>query len=253
MALHGNTLLVGEHGTGKIIALHKTTGVKLGEFATGARKLFGLAVEPTTGDVWFVDGDDSSSVGYINRTRTCEAAGAAPVPPAAAGSTITFPATPSSEGDRPYCIPEEVALGTEVHNIAHDDGYLNMTPLGPGYGTSPECMACAPGCDNDMLLMSGFLCHKCLPDNCRDGGVYSSSKGTCSNIIGKGYSCTCDDGAYGDHCQHRVKDTNGGGDRAGGGLVLESSAGVLCAAPYWVAYVFVLVAAVSIYDAEMFI
>ena len=45
-----------------------------------------------------------------------------------------------------------------------------MTPLGPGYGVTPECMACAPGCDNDMLLMSGFLCHKCLPDNCRDGG-----------------------------------------------------------------------------------
>ena len=56
MALHGDTLLVGEHGTGKIIALNKTTGAKLGEITTGARKLFGLAVEPVTGDVWFVDG-----------------------------------------------------------------------------------------------------------------------------------------------------------------------------------------------------
>ena len=60
--------------------------------------------------------------------------------------------------------------------------------------------------ENDMLLMSGFLCHKCLPDNCRDGGIYPTSKGTCSNIIGKGYKCTCDEGSYGDHCQHREAD-----------------------------------------------
>ena len=38
----------------------------------------------------------------------------------------------------------------------------------------------------------------------RDGGIFPSSKGTCSNIIGKGYRCTCDDGAYGDHRQELV-------------------------------------------------
>jgi hypothetical protein len=135
IALHGDTLLVGEHGTGKIIALHKTTGAKLGEFATGAAKLFGLAVEPNTGAVWFVDGADDSSVGFVNRTQTC-----ATVPAAGSASAMTFPATFSSEGDRPYCAPEAVTLGTAVHNINHDDGYLNMTPLGPGYGATRECM-----------------------------------------------------------------------------------------------------------------
>ena len=43
LALHGNALLVGEHGTGKIIALHRTTGARLGEIQTGASKLFGVA------------------------------------------------------------------------------------------------------------------------------------------------------------------------------------------------------------------
>jgi hypothetical protein len=121
--------------------------------------------------------------------------------------------------------------------------------------------ACAPGCDNDMLLMSGFLCHKCLPDNCRDGGIYPESMGTCSNIIGKGYKCTCDEGAYGDHCQHRVMSTNGGGGGGGGGgdaaspapSPIVSSAGILGAAPDWVAYVFVFAVAAAIHNAVMFL
>ena len=49
LALHGNALLVGEHGTGKIIALHRTTGARLGEIQTGASKLFGVAAHPETG------------------------------------------------------------------------------------------------------------------------------------------------------------------------------------------------------------
>ena len=71
MALHGDTLLVGEHGTGKIIALNKTTGAKLGEFTTGARKLFGLAVEPVTGDVWFVDGGVRDESHSSHRELSC--------------------------------------------------------------------------------------------------------------------------------------------------------------------------------------
>ena len=98
------------------------------------------------------------------------------------------------------------ALNVAVHAIEHEDGYLNMTPLGPGYGVSDACLACSAECDNDMLLMSGFLCHACLPDNCR-GGVHDAgvSKGTCVNLIGRGYECVCDEGSRGDHCQFRSR------------------------------------------------
>jgi hypothetical protein len=140
------------------------------------------------------------------------------------GAAITWPASTVSETDENWCgISTSVAtLGLAVHSIEHDDGYLNMAPLGPGYGITEECMACGPGCDNDMLLMSGFLCHRCIPDNCR-GGIYPTSAGSCENIIGEGYRCKCDDGAYGDHCQFRVMS---GGGRVGvpkwAGLMLAS-------------------------------
>ena len=242
LALHGNTLLVAEHGTGKIVALHRSTGARLGELATGASKLFGLAVEPVTGVLWFVDGADNSAVGYVKRDQTCEAAGKAAVPN---GPAIEFPTSSSSETGREYCIPEVVSLGTAVKGITHDDGYLNMTPLGPGYGVTPECSACAAGCDNDMLLMSGFLCHKCLPDNCRDGGIYPASKGTCTNIIGKGYKCTCDDGAYGDHCQYRVK----GVASVSPPPPVVASAGDLGAPPDWLPYLLAVAVVVGMHDA----
>ena len=98
----------------------------------------------------------------------------------------------------------------------------------------------------------------------RDGGIFPSSKGTCSNIIGKGYRCTCDDGAYGDHCQHRNASGGGGGGGGGGGNAaavssppppspVVDSAGVFGAAPDWVAYVVVLAVAVAIHNAVMFL
>ena len=98
------------------------------------------------------------------------------------------------------------ALNVAVHAIEHEDGYLNMTPLGPGYGASDACLACSAACDNDMLLMSGFLCHACLPDNCR-GGVFDEgfSRGTCVKLIVGGYECVCDEGSRGDHCQFRSR------------------------------------------------
>eukprot|EP00959_Pyramimonas_sp_CCMP1952_P109485 2289964-Pyramimonas_sp.AAC.1 len=50
-----------------------------------------------------------------------------------------------------------------------------------------------------MLLMSGFLCHKCLPNPCKNEQV-------CTNLIGQGYTCECEAPFTGDHCQHT---TNG--------------------------------------------
>jgi hypothetical protein len=60
------------------------------------------------------------------------------------------------------------------HKLTNASNGCQASPPGPGYGVSTECMACSDRCDNDMLLMSGFLCHKCLPDNCRRGrGLHS--------------------------------------------------------------------------------
>ena len=94
------------------------------------------------------DGAESSSVGFIKRTQTCAAT---PPPAAAAAAAVNFSTTPSSEGDRPYCTPESNTLGTAVHNVVHEDGYLNMVRergerdvdgIG-GRGVSRECLIIA--------------------------------------------------------------------------------------------------------------
>ena len=72
--------------------------------------------------------------------------------------------------------PERGDLGLAAP-LAHDDGYLNMTMLGPEYGLTEACLACGAACDNDMLLMSGYLCHPCLPNPCRHAQP-------CVNMIG---------------------------------------------------------------------
>ena len=122
---------------------------------------------------------------------------------------MTWPSGSSSESGEDYCVAERRRTGRRGAPVEHDDGYLNMDPLGPAYGASDACAACADECDNDMLLMSGFPCHKCLPDNCARGSVADTSAGAVENIIGRGYSCACEEGAYGDHCQHRTTVSSG--------------------------------------------
>jgi hypothetical protein len=72
--------------------------------------------------------------------------------------------------------PERSDLGLAAP-LEHEDGYLNMTMLGPEYGLTDSCMACDTDCDNDMLLMSGYLCHPCLPNPCHNAQP-------CVNMIG---------------------------------------------------------------------
>ena len=146
-------------------------------------------------DVFFVDGEAEDRVGRIVRGGGDALCAPGSVPN---GPAIAWPV--ASAGITPECAAETVELGVAVAH-EHDDGYLNMAPLGPAYGASDACAACSDACDNDMLLMSGFLCHPCLPDNCRAGVVFPNQAGTCVNDIGRGYACECDEGRRGDHCQ----------------------------------------------------
>lgn len=190
IAIHENVLYVSEYGSGKIKAFQKTSGVLLDTFETGSMALGGIAFQPSSNKLWYVC-RSSNSLRYIDVSTTAQkCSGSTGTIPS--GNAIDFGTVPA-DGSTDLCPALPTSLGVAVH-VEHDDGYLNTTMLSYSYGMTDSCMACDDDCDNDMLLMSGWLCHKCLPQPCENDGV-------CTNVQGKGYSCACTDGFTGDRCQ----------------------------------------------------
>ena len=190
IAIHENVLYVSEYGSGKIKAFQKTSGVLLDTFETGSMALGGIAFQPSSNKLWYVC-RSSNSLRYIDVSTTAQkCSGSTGTIPS--GNVIDFGTVPA-DGSTDLCPALPTSLGVAVH-VEHDDGYLNTTMLSYSYGMTDSCMACDDDCDNDMLLMSGWLCHKCLPQPCENDGV-------CTNVQGKGYSCACTDGFTGDRCQ----------------------------------------------------
>lgn len=145
----------------------------------------GLAVNPEGTEIYFADGP-ANKVRAVRVTTGCSASETAAATSGHVAAVhfddLTCPA------------PEETTLGVGVA-IEHDVGYLNTTNMfDPAYGTSADCLACNDKCNNDMLLMTGYLCHACLPNPCQNNAP-------CANIIGKGYTCECSGPFGGDHCQ----------------------------------------------------
>jgi len=194
VALAGDALLVSLPAEGVLVALHKATGEELARVELGAAGVgvLGLTLEPHAEHprVWLANGEQNY-VAYLDVTEPCAEGAGVP-----ARAPLAF-------AEQACAAPAQADLGLAVVHLEHDAGYLNDTMLGPAYGTSDACSRCDPACDNDMLLMSGYLCHVCLPDNCRYG-VRHGSHGSCRNLIGQGYECVCDDGFTGDHCHLAV-------------------------------------------------
>ncbi|KAK3258791.1 hypothetical protein CYMTET_32180 [Cymbomonas tetramitiformis] len=179
LALHGNVLFVASYSTGEISALNKVTGELIQLLQTSAQGVNGLAVQASTGRLFYADGP-SNSVMAVDPTAACS------------DDQPSVPATLDyAESECPA--PRKTTLGVAVA-VAHEDGYMNMTSLGEEYGESEDCQTCNENCNNDMILMSGYLCHRCIPEPCKNGG-------SCTNYLGEGYTCNCPSGFTGDHCQ----------------------------------------------------
>ena len=187
IAVDENFVYVSEHDSGHIVALEKGTGREAGRVDTGSPGVMGIEIDPETGNVWFVNGL-TDSIGMVQSTAACAPEALPSGPPPA----VSF--APADCGEPTY-----VELGNELPHPDHDCGYQNQTDmcLGEQYGSSRENCT-GPGSFNfDMLLMTGFFCHRCLPDPCLNGG-------SCENIWSKGYKCICPAGFEGTHCQRSV-------------------------------------------------
>merc|ERR1711998_411406 len=73
----------------------------------------------------------------------------------------------------------DMCLG-EAYGMSREECYGNLDAIvktDTGYGDLNTF-------NNDMLLMTGYLCHKCLPEVCLNGGK-------CTNLWSKGFTCEC--------------------------------------------------------------
>ena len=212
IAVHENVLYVSEYSSGKIKAFQKTSGELLDTFETGSMALGGIAFQPSSNKLWYVC-RSSNSLRYIDVSMTEQkCSGSTGTIPS--GNAIDFGTVPAS-GSTDLCPALPTSLGIAVH-VEHDDGYLNTTMLSYSYGMSESCMACDDDCDNDMLLMAGWLCHKCLPQPCENDGV-------CTNVQGKGYSCACSEDFTGDRCQSAASPPPSSSSSSAGGIHIRRS------------------------------
>jgi len=187
VASEAGIVFVAEHGSGHIIALraHGRDGTLGGEeiarFATGAGAIMGLNWDSDNERLYYVDAE-RNEVRFVT-VDICNSVSEAGTEADADAVLASFPAV--------ECAAENGDLGIAIDHVTHDDGYQNTTMMGPEYGLSTDC----PAINNDMLLMSGYLCHACLPDVCNE-----LDQGKCTNVLGKGYYCTCSNGWSGDDC-----------------------------------------------------
>jgi len=95
-------------------------------------------------------------------------------------------------GNVSTCVPDgmipNASLFVQVHvGTGYDDENVavqNDTMRDESAALLAYRTDCEPDSDLnfDALLLGGYLCHRCLPDNCRDGG-------RCTNVWFEGYSC----------------------------------------------------------------
>eukprot|EP00873_Tetraselmis_striata_P011821 jgi/Tetstr1/432085/TSEL_021556.t1 len=191
LAVDDHFLYVGEYSSGDIVALDKGTGSAVARLHTGDPGLMGLAIEPATGELWFVNGL-TDEVGRVAAMAACEPSDAP------SGSPPALEIPPAECGE-----PTGTGLEVILEHEPMDCSYRNQTDmcLGEQYGSSRENCNGEGSYNLDMLLMTGFFCHRCLPDPCLNSG-------TCENIWSRGYKCNCPPGFEGSHCQ-RVAPTPG--------------------------------------------
>lgn len=178
LALADGVLYVAEHGTGDVVAFEAATGARLQTIATGRRDaLQGMAF--SAGSLFAVDGaadellEISGACGAPYETR---AAAAAP-----AFEALFADASCSVEAGEPLV---NASLFEQVHG---DSGYLADDDMNSdesaAFGLREDCEN--PDLNFDMLLLSGFMAHACLPrtELCDGAG------GEATAIQWSGYTC----------------------------------------------------------------
>ena len=178
LALADGVLYVAEHATGAIVAFEVASGARLGAFETGRPgALQGMDVS-AAGTLYAVDGAADEllevAVGDACASRFESRVGGAPP----AFGELHAPA--ACDVDDSYFV--NASLFEQVHG---DSGYLaDDADMG---GAEADAIGLRTDCENlnfDMLLLSGWMAHVCLPaeEHCDFGGAATA-------IQWSGYAC----------------------------------------------------------------
>jgi hypothetical protein len=183
VVLHHSRLFVSEFGSGNLVVFDVASGAKVNTYATKGPGLMGLAVAPASGIIHGVNSLTNELLKFSPETACAS--------PMTAYMTAGFPAPGAPPATD--CKPKEEGLpnSTLFEQVHTDSGYADNNTAVQGdhlmderaalLANRTDCEASGPF-NFDSLLLGGYLCHPCLPDNCRDGGK-------CTNVAWEGYTC----------------------------------------------------------------
>jgi len=206
-------LFVAERGTGSILVYEVETQELLSTIRTEFRTMGGLAISPNGGELYFVDAD-TNTLQSISIIRVCDQVYASRTNPeykrelerakVVLGVSDPFILLPTT--DTTKCTVDPIVPDTAFFDQVHDDtGYASDNPdvqsVNAGMNAAAALLANRTDCevDSDLnfdaLLLGGYYCHTCLPDQhllCGGGTTVdgdTSTPGSCTNVQWEGYIC----------------------------------------------------------------
>jgi len=187
LALADGMLFVAEYSTGDVIVFDIPTGFRVNSYSTGSAGLMGLSFAPRSGRLHGVN----ALTNELLELWPEAACGNSFQLYARAGYALPEQLRPKSNAT---CVPNGTIPNATLFEQVHvDSGYASDNPAVQNdtmMDESAALLANRTDCEwnsslnFDSLLLGGYLCHRCLPDNCaaRDGG-------RCTNLQWAGYTC----------------------------------------------------------------
>mmetsp|Transcript_10373 Transcript_10373/g.11488 ORF Transcript_10373/g.11488 Transcript_10373/m.11488 type:complete len:1125 (-) Transcript_10373:173-3547(-) len=206
-------LFVAERGTGSILVYEVETGEWLATIRTQFRTMGGLAISPNGGELYFVDAD-TNTLQSISIISECDQVYAPRMNPEykrvleqakiVLGVPNPFTLLPQATTCTVDPIVPNITFFDQVHV---DTGYASDNPdvqsVHAGMDAAAALLANRTDCevDSDLnfdaLLLGGYYCHPCLPDQqflcgggtTREGDKSTVVPGSCTNVQWEGYIC----------------------------------------------------------------
>lgn len=199
LSLDGERLFVAERGTGMIHAYEIETGALLYTIPTQFETIGGMAFAPNGGELYFVD-DKTNSLNSVKVLSECGVDYAPRTDPkyssALRSATVALGVANPFDLIAETCTVNPIVPNATLFDQVHvDTGYASDNPdvqsVMAGMDAAAALLANRTDCEYDSelnfdaLLLGGYFCHICLPNQDQTCG----GGGSCINVQWSGYIC----------------------------------------------------------------